>query len=409
LMRSRFQIKKLPAVRANQFASRVLTRRLAGVFFNRQNFRFWLTAFCLMSADLAKFYNQTRDARKVIVVDLGFLGDTVHLLPALHELKRNYARAELQVLTSAVGCEVLGLAPGVDRAWAIELSRHKRSLRQQCQVLKALRRERFDVAFNFSGADRTIFMTALTGARWRVAYRGGRPHFWSRWLVPFWIPFIQPTDPVFERRREMLKRCGLELAPARFGLRVPDSACDWAAQVAGDAIHFSINASTHLKEWPLENWIELGKRLSRESQIKILATGSDNPRERSRLDAFASALGTDVQVFCGLSIARLAALLSRSSLHVGADSGVLHLAMALGLPTISLFRNYLNLPAWVPRGPQHRSFTANCACFGQKNPPCLKQPMADCLKEIHPDAVAQAVHEILAASAASIESKKLNG
>jgi ADP-heptose:LPS heptosyltransferase len=254
-----------------------------------------------MSAELANFYNQTRDARKVIVVDLGFLGDTVHLLPALHELKRNYARAELHVLTSAVGCEVLGLAPCVDRAWAIEMSPHKRSLRRQWQILCGLRRERFDVAFNFSGADRTIFMTGLTGARWKVAYRGGRPHFWSRWLVPFWIPFIQPTDPVFERRREMLKRCGLELAPSRFGLRVPDSACDWAAtQVAGDAIHFSINASTHLKEWPLENWIYLGKRLSRESHIKILATGSDNPRERSRLDAFASTLGPGAQVFGGL-------------------------------------------------------------------------------------------------------------
>jgi ADP-heptose:LPS heptosyltransferase len=359
-----------------------------------------------MSADLVNFYGQTRDARKVIVVDLGFLGDTVHLLPALHEVKRNYSRAELHVLTSAVGCEVLELAACVDRAWPIEMSRHKRSLRQQWQVLRALRRERFDVAFNFSGADRTIFATALTGARWRVAYRGGRSHFWSRWLVPFWIPFIQPTDPVFERRGKMLKLCGLDVTPARFDLRIPESARDWAStQMPEAGIHFSINASTHLKEWPLEHWVELGKRLSNESLIKILATGSDNPREISRLDAFASAVGPCAQVFCGLSIARLAALLSRSSLHVGADSGVLHLAMALGLPTISLFRNYPSLRAWLPRGPHHRSFTVNCACVGQKHPPCLKQSIAVCLKEIRPTAVAQAVHEILAAPAASSNPK----
>jgi ADP-heptose:LPS heptosyltransferase len=359
-----------------------------------------------MSVDLASFYSKTRDARKVIVVDLGFLGDTVHLLPALHELKRNYARAELHVLTSPVGCEVLGLASCVDRGWAIEMSPHKRSLRQQWQVLRDLRRERFDIAFNFSGADRTIFMTALTGARWRVAYTGGHSHFWNRWLVPFWIPFIQPTDPVFERRREMLKLCGLELAAAGFGLRVPDSARDWAAsQLPQRAIHFSINASSHLKEWPLENWIELGKRLANESHTKILATGSDSPRERSRLDAFASASGASAQVFCGISISRLAALLSRCSLHIGADSGVLHLAMALGLPTISLFRNYPNLRAWVPRGPQHRSLTANCACVGQKRAPCLQQPIAVCLKEIQPAAVAQAVQDCLA----SMESKSSNG
>ena len=353
-----------------------------------------------MSIDLANFYSRTRNAGKVIVVDLGFLGDTVHLLPALHELKRNYSRAELHVVTSTVGCEVLGLTTCVNRAWAIEMSPQKRSLRQQWQVLRALRRERFDVAFNFSGADRTIFMTALTGARWRVAYSGGRSHFWSRWLVPLWIPFIEPTDLVFERRREMLKLCGLELSPVRFDLQVPDSAREWAStQVPEDAIHFSINASIHLKEWPLDNWIELAKRLSNESHIKILATASENPRERSRLDAFASAVGARAQVFCGLSIAQLAASLSRCSLHVGGDSGVLHLAMALGLPTISLFRDYPNLRAWVPRGPQHRSFTAKCACVGQKYAPCLKQPMAVCLKEIQPATLAQAIQEMLAAPA----------
>jgi ADP-heptose:LPS heptosyltransferase len=375
--------------------------------FHRQNLHFRLTALGLMSADLASFYSKTRDARKVIVVDLGFLGDTVHLLPALRELKRSYSRAELHVLTSVVGCEVLGLASWVDRAWPIEMSRHKRSLRQQWQVLRDLRRERFDVAFNFSGADRTIFMTTLTDARWRVAYHERRSHFWNRWLVPIWIPFIQPTDRVFERRREMLKLCGFQLAPAGFDLQVPDSACDWASsQVPEEAIHLSINASTHLKEWPLENWIELGKRLCKESHIRILATGSENPRERSRLEDFASALkGSKVQVFWGVSIAHLAALLSRCVLHVGADSGVLHLAMALGLPTISLFRNYPAMREWLPRGPQHRSFTANCACIGQKHAPCLKQPIAVCLKENQPAAVAQAVNEILAARAHLSNSK----
>jgi ADP-heptose:LPS heptosyltransferase len=208
----------------------------------------------------------------------------------------------------------------------------------------------------------------------------------------------------------MLKLCGLELAPARFDLHAPDSARDWAAaQVPESAVHFSINASTHLKEWPLDNWIELAKRVSNESQIKILATGSGSARESSRLNAFGSAVGARAQIFCGISIAKLAALLSRCSLHVGADSGVLHLAMALGLPTISLFRNYPSSRAWVPRGQQHRSFTANCACVGRKYAPCLKQPVAACLQEIQPGAIAQTVRDLLASATESMESKKLNG
>ena len=96
-----------------------------------------------MPSNAANFYGQTRAARKIIVVDLGFLGDTVHLVPALWELKSGYPQAKLHVLTSTVGAEVLRLAPCVDRAWALDMYRETRTLRQQWQVLRALRRERF--------------------------------------------------------------------------------------------------------------------------------------------------------------------------------------------------------------------------------------------------------------------------
>ena len=69
------------------------------------------------------FYPQTRTAKKVLVVDLGFLGDTIHLVPALWEIKRQYPGCALHVLTSTLGAEVLQLAPCADRAWGVELYR----------------------------------------------------------------------------------------------------------------------------------------------------------------------------------------------------------------------------------------------------------------------------------------------
>ena len=59
-----------------------------------------------MSSDPAHFYSRTRDARKIIVVDLGFPGDTIRLSPALWELKRLYPKAALHVLTSAGLAEI---------------------------------------------------------------------------------------------------------------------------------------------------------------------------------------------------------------------------------------------------------------------------------------------------------------
>src|SRR5579859_4162127 len=114
---------------------RSYTPRAAAVFASPS---FWIYAKCCpgsMPSELAYFYSRTRAARKVIVVDLGFLGDTVHLVPALWELKDAYPQASLQVLTTSIGAEVLRLAPCVDRSWAIEMQPRKRSLKQQGQII----------------------------------------------------------------------------------------------------------------------------------------------------------------------------------------------------------------------------------------------------------------------------------
>ena len=345
----------------------------------------------MQPSNQAGFYAQTRAAKKVLVVDLGFLGDTIHLVPALWEIKRHYPQCAVHVLTSTLGAEVLQLAPCADRAWGVELYPGKRTLGQQLQVLRSLRRERFDVAFNFSGADRTVFMTALAGARWKVAHEAGRKHIWNRWLIPTWVPRQSIELPVYEQRRAVLAACGFELAPPRFDLRVADDARAWAAaHIPQGALHFSTNASTFRKEWPLPHWIELARRLLRDNpQLRIVATGSADERERARLREFAAAVtGPGLQTFTALSVARLAALLERCSRHVGGDSGVLHLAAALGVPTLSIFREYAALKEWLPRGPQHRHLTAPCPCGERLRESCRRRQTAECLEGLSPESVA---------------------
>jgi ADP-heptose:LPS heptosyltransferase len=330
------------------------------------------------------------------VVDLGFLGDTVHLLPSLREIKRNYPQAALHVITTPVGCEVLTMAPWVDRAWAVEMSPQKRTFRQQWQVIKGVRREGFDVAYNFSGADRTLFMTALTGAPERVAFAGGRSHFWRNWLIQNWVQPVRSMEPVFERRRQMLAACGVPLEEPQFDLEPPKDAQDWAAgQLLRNPIHFSINASTHLKEWPLEHWTSLAKLIWQERpDLQIVASASGKPRELKRLETFICALkGNPVLTYTDLTIPRLAALLERCSLHVGPDSGVLHIATALGKPTVSLFREYPGMQGWLPRGPGHSSLVVDCSCAKQKVAACLQRETARCLAELPPDRVLAAILE----------------
>jgi ADP-heptose:LPS heptosyltransferase len=353
--------------------------------------------------DLEGFYARTRTARKLVVVDLGFLGDSIHLVPALWELKRHYPEAELHTVSARVGAEVLRLAPCVNKAWAFPLGSPSPPWWRHWDLIRTLRRQRFDLAFNFGGADRTIFLTALTGAKWRIAHAGGRSHFWNHMLVPNWVSRRSTELAVFEQRLEVLASCGMKPGAPRWELSVPEQSRQRARTLAPqDAIHFSINASTPLKEWPLAHWVVLAKKiLARDPDLQIVATASANSREMERIRTLAHDVG-DPRLHTpppGLPIADLAAVLQECRLHVGADSGVLHLAMALGLPTMAIFRQYAGTSEWLPRGPGHAHVLAACPCANQKAPACRSKAEAQCLSAVTPEQVLDAIRPHIPAAA----------
>ncbi len=236
---------------------------LLGSLFHRHNAVLAVMQGVMMQpSELAGFHAATRDAKKIVVVDLGFLGDTVQLVPALWEIKAHYPKAALHVVSAPVGAEVVQLVPCVERAWSVVLDPRKRTLREQWRLVGDLRREKFDVAFNFPGADRTTILTWLTGAPWRLAHAGGREHVWNRWLITNWAPRQDLDVTVFEQRRQVLAACGFRLQPPRFDLSVGETFVRWAeTQVPPGALHISLNSSTPFNEWPVEHYAALLKLL----------------------------------------------------------------------------------------------------------------------------------------------------
>jgi ADP-heptose:LPS heptosyltransferase len=351
-------------------------------------------------SDLKEFLDRTRDAAKIVVVDLGFLGDTIHLIPALWEIKDHYPRAELHVVTSPVGCEALRMTGCVDRARPFPLGPPSPKWWEHWDLLRALRRERFDAAFNFSGADRSVLVTAILGAKESVVYQGTRECFWRRWLIKNWIPRLAFAMPVFEARRQMLAQCGFKLKPARFDLQPPVEDRAWAREtIPTGAVHLSLSASIALKEWPLKNSVALARRLLAESpELRLVTSAAPNPREQARLEEFQRELAEKrlLALKENLSVTRLAAMLERCAAHVGPDSGVLHLAAALNVPTVAIFRWYADMAHWLPQGPGHAHLDAPCPCMQAENAPCAETGEAACLGGISPEAVARELRRVMA-------------
>ncbi len=358
---------------------------------------------------LAEFYNATRNARKIILVDLGFLGDAIHTIPACWELHRHYPDAELHTVFAPVGAEVLALVPCIHRSWAWPRTRSLKDWRSDLGRWRELRQQHFDLALNFSGADRPLLITGFSGAPWRVAYPGDRRHIWARWLIPRWMSRQPRNQPVFEQRRRALAECGFSLAAPQFGLRVPDEALAAAARwVPPNAVHVSISASGPLKEWPLPHWISFARAVLAEfPELRIVATGAAAEREQTRLREFAAGVHHPrlVQIPPGGSVALLAAILRGCRLHVGADSGALHLAAALGIPCLAFFRDYEGTIEWAPTGSRHRILKRPCPCdinrYRQPVPACGFAGPARCLADISVTEALEAFRAVLRESAAT--------
>ena len=183
----------------------------------------------------------------------------------------------------------------------------------------------------------------------------------------------------------------IRLKPARFDLRVPATDRQWAEQtIPAGAVHLSLSASHPLKEWPLANSIRLIRHLLAAGPDRtIVVTAAGNPREQARLKSLRREVA-DARLLLlneSLPVTRLAAVLQRCVLHVGPDSGVLHLAAALNVATVAIFRRYPAMADWLPPGPRHVCFDAVCPCLEQKNPSCAAAGEAACLAGISPDLV----------------------
>ena len=330
--------------------------------------------------------------KKVLVVDLGFLGDTVHSIPAIRALAQS--GAVVDVMTTPVGAELLGLVPEVNRSWIIPLRKPSPPPWRHFSTLLAIRAEKYGAALTFSGSDRNLFCAAFSGAVERIAVISRK-----RW----WLPLLRLTrrlspgshsSPLFEQRLDTLQKLGWSgCAPGwswSFSRSVNPASLS-------NAVYLSVSAFGSIqKEWPLKFWAEAVRLvLKARPSTNFIVGFANSSREKTRAQNLAECTGLPQLHILNqaTSITELASLLHQVDLFAGLDSGVLHLAMAMGKPTVSVFRDYQRSQEWVPRGNYHKVVKRPCECDIQKRNLCGQE--ARCLVAIPPQEVAEAMLALL--------------
>lgn len=298
-----------------------------------------------------------------MLLDLGFLGDSIHLLPALWVLRQAYPEAELHVMVSEHVTKIMEVAPWIDKIWGYPRFPRGPKWYQDFGRIRRLRAAKFDVVINLNGSDRSSILTGLSGARWRLGRRpeDGGPLFWSAMFTHI-VEHPYKTELISTQRWHCLKKAGFPGDNPEVHIEIPATSEASAFEKAGCEggwIHVSPFTTVNYRELSFAQMAEFLSRLQKQHPThRIILCGAGNERERSRMVELVSRLDFKPwRVFAGdLDLLEFAAVVKASALFLGGDSGGNHVAWMVGKPSVIWYRQFDGLPEWILRGEKSAAF-----------------------------------------------------
>jgi heptosyltransferase-1 len=341
----------------------------------------------------------------VLAIRVRQLGDVLVTLGALREIQRAAPDHRIAFIVDAAYHGLLSNVDYIDEL--LPAPPHMEGLkgaRAYSAYVGGLRATRLACVLDFHSSSRTAILSYLSGAGVRIGFdvrarkllytdvapratfHDGRivarnSHDSAVALARRWLPSIDNgsaentivvPESEIERGRELLR-----------GLGIP------AEQIETGVVLINPGNPYPAKEWPERSFVELARRLHRSERAIVIACG---PGEEARAGRIAEAAGDGVWVGPSLDLREVPGFVRAASGLVTIDSGLKHLAVAVGTPTVTLFGP--TSPAeWHMGGHRHRALYVDLSCS-----PCrlLDCPFGTppCMTRLTPDAVLEALDDV---------------
>ncbi|MCK9364722.1 MAG: lipopolysaccharide heptosyltransferase II [Syntrophales bacterium] len=331
---------------------------------------------------------------KILFIRTDRIGDMVLSTPAFAALKKALPQAELTVLASPANAAILQHNPTVD---SVQIYDRHWGILKKIRFLKQLRIRRFDLAID-PGADyemHTAWLAFLSGAAHRLGYAAyGREVLFN---VP--PPKSIPGGHFVDIMLALLSAIGIPAAERKPKIYISAAEQRWAItwleeKGLGGRKIIGIHPGAHYptQRWPAEYYAELIKLIRREPSAAIIVFGS--PADRPIIKEILSDSTEEVVVAIQDDLRKLSALLACCRMVVCNNSGPLHIAVALGIPTISFIGPTIR-DLWMPIGEGHRVLRRNeLSCIGCNLGYC-KIKTHDCMRLIKPEEVIRFIREMI--------------
>lgn len=345
---------------------------------------------------------------RALVIILRHHGDVLLASPVLSALKAQANAAELDALvyddTSPMleGHPALARLHLVGRDW--RNAGFPARLRSELRLYGALRARRYDLLIHLTEQPRGAWLARALGVRYRVApAAGGRRAFWSGSFTHLFPSAGNGRRHRVEANLDALRRIGLQPGMEERRLRfVPGEAAEARIDevLASEGIrprefvHIHPASRWSFKCWTAERNAELIDRLA--TVARVVLTSAPDPEEAFQIAEILSRTRSKPVNLAGrLSIKELGALTARARLFLGVDSMPMHLAAAVGTPTVALF-GPSGEHEWRPWRVAHRVVTSSHACRPCGNDGCGGGKVSECLTTLGVEEVWAAARELLA-------------
>ena len=270
-----------------------------------------------------------------LLVRLGSLGDVVHALPAAAALRDAFGEARIDWVIDPKWSRLLDGNPDLNSVIPFD----RKSLSGIAATVRTLRAARYTCAIDFQGLYKSAFLAYASGAPRRIGFssayarEGLASHFYTECL--------NPRGPhKVDHNLTLAAAAGAKKSPARFPLAIHPQDDELVLRELGArklSRFFVLNpgGGWRSKCWPPERYGELHRVLVARYGFRGVVTVG--PEEEPLAQAAIAAAGDCAPSPMSLSLGPLLALLRRATFVVSADTGPLHLASALGTPTVGLF------------------------------------------------------------------------
>ncbi|MCC6493358.1 MAG: glycosyltransferase family 9 protein [Pirellulales bacterium] len=277
--------------------------------------------------------------RRILIVRLSALGDVIHGLPVACALREHLPEASIGWAVEGRAADFLAGHPAIDHL--IRLPRRWwKSPTAVLDLRRRLRALKFDAAIDLQCLTKSAVAAWLSGAPRRLGKAGADGRELSKIFNNELVAV--GGQHVVDHYLQLLEPLGIRSPQVRFDL--PEAAADRQAAeqllrqvqfTPGRFVILNPGAGWASKIWPSERYGEVARRLRRDLNLPSLAVWG-LPGELPLAEAIVAASGGAAAISPATTVSQLASLCRRAALFLGSDTGPMHLAVAVGAPTISL-------------------------------------------------------------------------